>query len=120
MPPPTRRSTIMTVRRRILYFFSNTITRGGFDPRTDSTVSTLPSTERERVSVRTVFLPATALSPVQVVTSLPPSHLLTVSFGPPIGDSFVTGLPVKSRRVLLSRSFPWYVECALISSAVSD
>src|SRR6266481_1613316 len=96
MPPTTKRSRITTVRRRILYFLSNTITTGGFDPRTDSTVSTLLSAERERASVRTAFLPATALSPVQVVTSLPPSHLLTLSFGPPMGDSFVAGLPVKS------------------------
>src|SRR5713226_4426516 len=102
-------------------FFSNTINMAGFDPRTDSTVIVLPSADNDRVSLRTTFgPPATALSLVQVVTSLTPSHLVTVSLGPPMGDSFVAGFPVRSQWVLLSSSLPWKVVCVVTSSDESD
>src|SRR5262249_55971008 len=66
-------------------FFSKTITSGALVPRTDSTLIVLPSADSERVSVRTTLLPATAPALVHVVTSLLPSHLLTVSLVPLIG-----------------------------------
>src|SRR5260370_909908 len=51
------------------YFLSNTITRAGFEPRTDSTVMVLPSGDNDLVSLRTTFgPPATALSLVLLVS----------------------------------------------------
>src|SRR6266853_2966168 len=103
------------------YFLSNTITTAAFEPRTDSTVMVLPSGDNDLVSLRTTFgPPATALSLVHVVTSLPPSHLLMVSLGPPIGDSLVAAFPVRSKWVLLSSALLWNVPCVVISSDESD
>src|ERR1700688_626482 len=97
------------------------MTGAGFEPRTDSTVIVLPSGDKDRVSVRTTFgPPATALSLVHVVTSLPPCHFVTVSAGPPMGDSLVAGFPVRSYRVLLSSSLPCRLACVVTTSAVSD
>src|SRR5262249_24125614 len=102
------------------YFLSNTITTGELEPRTDSKVMVLPSGEGDSVSVRTTFAPpATALSLVHVVTSLVPFHLLTVWLVPCIGLSFVTGLPVRSKWVLLSSPRPSNFVWLVTSRAVS-
>src|SRR5450432_1195256 len=56
------------------------------------------SSDRERVSVRTLFVPATEPSLVQVVMSRLPSHFVTVSAGASMGALLVIGLPVRSKR----------------------
>src|SRR5215469_6426693 len=102
------------------YFLSKTIRTGEVEPLTDSNVMVLPSGESESVSVRTTFAPpATALWLVQIVTKFAPLHWETVSLGPCMGASFVTGFPVRSKCVLLSSSRPWNFVLVVTSRDVS-